>query len=95
MLSASDVKCEVGGMKIGRGNGSVRRKSSPVPLCPPKISHDLTWDRNDFSSKNTGSLLRHDVFFLSVSDIHRSPVLILKPAKQTQFVYEAITFTDN
>jgi hypothetical protein len=32
----------VGGMRICRGNRSTRRKASPVPLCPPQISHDLT-----------------------------------------------------
>jgi hypothetical protein len=31
----------VGGM-IGRENWSTRRKLSPVPLCPPQISHDLS-----------------------------------------------------
>jgi hypothetical protein len=35
----------VGGMRIGRGNRSARRKPAPVPLCPPQIPHDLTWDR--------------------------------------------------
>jgi hypothetical protein len=35
----------VGGMRIGRGIRSTRRKPAPVPLCPPKIPHDLTWDR--------------------------------------------------
>jgi hypothetical protein len=35
-----------GGMRIGRGKGSVRRKPTPVPLCPPQIPHDLTWYRN-------------------------------------------------
>jgi hypothetical protein len=34
----------VGGMRIGRGNRSTRRKPDPVPLCPPQIPHDLTWD---------------------------------------------------
>jgi hypothetical protein len=29
-----------GGMKIGRGNRSTRRKSAPAPLCPPQIPHD-------------------------------------------------------
>jgi hypothetical protein len=29
-------------MKIGRGNRSTRRKSAPVPLCPPQITHDQT-----------------------------------------------------
>jgi hypothetical protein len=26
---------EIGGMKIGRGNRSTRRKPAPAPLCPP------------------------------------------------------------
>jgi hypothetical protein len=32
----------IGGMKIGRGNRSTRRKPAPAPLCPPQIPHDLT-----------------------------------------------------
>jgi hypothetical protein len=35
----------VGGMRIGKGNRSTRRKPAPVPFCPPQIPHDLTWDR--------------------------------------------------
>jgi hypothetical protein len=35
----------VGGMRIGRGRRSTRRKPAPVPLFPPQIPHDLTWDR--------------------------------------------------
>jgi hypothetical protein len=35
----------VGGMRIGKGNRSTRRKPAPVPLCPSQIPHDLTWDR--------------------------------------------------
>jgi hypothetical protein len=31
-----------GGMKIGRGNLSTRRKPAPAPLCPPQIPHDQT-----------------------------------------------------
>jgi hypothetical protein len=27
---------EIGGMKIGRGNRSTRRKAAPEPLCPPQ-----------------------------------------------------------
>jgi hypothetical protein len=26
----------IGGMKIGRGNRSTRRKPAPAPLCPPQ-----------------------------------------------------------
>jgi hypothetical protein len=36
---------EFGGMKIGRGNRSTRRKPTPAPLCPPQISLDETRDR--------------------------------------------------
>jgi hypothetical protein len=32
----------IGGMKIGKGNRSTRRKPAPVPLCPPQIPHDQT-----------------------------------------------------
>jgi hypothetical protein len=30
---------EIGGMMIGRGNRSTRRKPAPVPLCPPQTQH--------------------------------------------------------
>jgi hypothetical protein len=33
---------EFGGMKIGRGNPSSRRKPAPAPLCPPQIPLDQT-----------------------------------------------------
>jgi hypothetical protein len=31
-----------GGMRIGGGNRSTRRKPAPVTLSPPQIPHDLT-----------------------------------------------------
>jgi hypothetical protein len=34
-----------GGMKIGRGNRSTRRKLAPAQLCPPQIPLDHTRDR--------------------------------------------------
>jgi hypothetical protein len=41
-----DEECgAVGGMRIGRGNRSTRRKLALVPLCAPQIPHDLTWVR--------------------------------------------------
>jgi hypothetical protein len=30
---------EIGGMMIGRGNRSTRRKPAPVPLCSPQTPH--------------------------------------------------------
>jgi hypothetical protein len=44
MIDDDDYGAVVG-MRIGRGNRSTRRKPAPVPLCPPQIPHDLTWDR--------------------------------------------------
>jgi hypothetical protein len=32
----------IGGMKIGRGNRSTRRKPAPGPFCPPQIPLDQT-----------------------------------------------------
>jgi hypothetical protein len=31
----------IGGVKIGRGNRSTRRKPALAPLCPPQIPHDF------------------------------------------------------
>jgi hypothetical protein len=36
----------IGGIRIGRGGQSTRRKPAPVPLCPPQIPHHLTRARN-------------------------------------------------
>jgi hypothetical protein len=41
---------EVGGMKIGRGNRSTRRKPTPAPLCPPQIPFDQTRARTRAAS---------------------------------------------
>jgi hypothetical protein len=36
---------KVGGMKIGRGNRSTRRKPAPAPFCPSQIPLDQTLAR--------------------------------------------------
>jgi hypothetical protein len=42
-LMIDDGDCgAIGGMKIGRGNLSTRRKPAPAPLCRPQIPHDQT-----------------------------------------------------
>jgi hypothetical protein len=41
MIDEGDCEA-IGGMKIGRGNRSTRKKSAPAPLCPPQILHDQT-----------------------------------------------------
>jgi hypothetical protein len=33
---------EIGGMMIGKGNRSTRRKPTPVPICPPQTLHALS-----------------------------------------------------
>jgi hypothetical protein len=44
---------EFGGMMIGKGNQSTRRKPAPVPLCPPQIPYALPgpklpwWEASD------------------------------------------------
>jgi hypothetical protein len=43
--ATGDYDGELGGMKIGRGNRSTRRKPVPAPLCPPQIPLDKTRDR--------------------------------------------------
>jgi hypothetical protein len=35
MIDEGDCEA-IGGMKIGRGNRSTRRKPAPAPLCPPQ-----------------------------------------------------------
>jgi hypothetical protein len=48
VVPAPDIDDDYGAageMRTGRGNRSTRRKPAPVPLCPPQIPHDLTWDR--------------------------------------------------
>jgi hypothetical protein len=44
MISEGDCGA-IGGMKIGRGNQSTRRKPAPAPLRPPQIPLDKTRDR--------------------------------------------------
>jgi hypothetical protein len=40
------------GIRIGRGNGSTRRKPAPVPLRLPQIPYDLTQDRTQVGSSS-------------------------------------------
>jgi hypothetical protein len=46
----------IGGMKIGRGNRSIRRKPAPAPLCPPQIPLDQTWDRTQAAAMGSRRL---------------------------------------
>jgi hypothetical protein len=54
-----DDECgAVGGMIIGRGSRSTRRKPSQVPLCPPQIPHDLTSNPGRRSGKPATNRLK-------------------------------------
>jgi hypothetical protein len=43
MIDGGDRRA-IGGMKIGRGSRSTRRKHALVPPRPPQIPQELTWD---------------------------------------------------
>jgi hypothetical protein len=57
---------EFGGMKIGRGNGSTRRKAAPALLCPPQIPLDQTRAAAVGSQRLTVSAMARPVTFLTV-----------------------------
>jgi hypothetical protein len=66
-----DDECgTVGGMRIGRG--STRTKPAPVPLCPPQISHGLSWARTQAaavgSRRLTASAMARPIMSLSTGD---------------------------
>jgi hypothetical protein len=42
VLAPGDYDGEIGGMMIGTGNRSTRRKPAPVAISPLQIPHDLT-----------------------------------------------------
>jgi hypothetical protein len=71
-----------GGMRIGRGNRTTRRKPAPVPLCPLQIPHGLTWDRTRDAAVGSRRLTAWAVarpecgtWFHNFRDAHREIVL--------------------
>jgi hypothetical protein len=48
----------IGGMKIGRGNRSTRRKPAPAPLSPPQIPLDQTRDRTRAAAEGKPAINR-------------------------------------
>jgi hypothetical protein len=53
----------VGGMRIGRGNGSTRRKRTLETLCPPVFPHDLGMnpDSRDWKSATSPTTNKYEV----------------------------------
>jgi hypothetical protein len=90
----------VGGMRIGGGNSSPRRKHASFSFCPPKIPHELTWDRTvpaaDFgisvklclvrASKNTGILtFNYGTFIAIFSDICFLQNILVRPCGKANY----------
>jgi hypothetical protein len=57
---------EFGGMKIGRGNRSTRRKPAPAPLCPPQIPLDQTRARTRAAAV-VNTLTFGTIFYISMN----------------------------
>jgi hypothetical protein len=66
-----DYDCgAIGGMRTGSGNRSTRRKPAPVPLCPPKIPHDLTLARTRAAAvESYGTALKKELADRQISDV--------------------------
>jgi hypothetical protein len=56
MIGEGDCRA-IGGMKIGRGNRSTRRKPAPAPFCPPQIPLDQTRDRTQADAVGSQRLI--------------------------------------
>jgi hypothetical protein len=73
-----DDECgAVGGMRIGRGNRSTRRKPAPVPLCPPQIPYNQTraavvGSRQLTASARARSHCCHNLHNKFLNDVSRS-----------------------
>jgi hypothetical protein len=82
----------IGGMKIGRGNRSTRRKPTPVPLCPPQNptwqTRSRTLDRSG-GKPATNRLSYGAAVFSPISSplkTHRFTVEVFDPASTRVFL---------
>jgi hypothetical protein len=57
------------GMKFGRRNRSTRRKSAPMPLCPPQIPHDQTRARTWSAAVGSHRLTAWAMAKLTLEDV--------------------------
>jgi hypothetical protein len=62
----------IGGIKIGRGNRSSRRKPAPASLCPPQIPHDQTRARTRTAAVGSQQLTAWSM----TSPYHRAPAVV-------------------
>jgi hypothetical protein len=63
----------IGGMKIGRGNRSTRRKPAPAPLCPPQ---NPTWPDPGRGGKPATNRLSYGAALLHQSAFHSQKVTV-------------------
>jgi hypothetical protein len=52
---------QIGGMILTGKTEVLGEKAVPVPLCPPQISHGLTWDRTRVSAVRVWRLTASDM----------------------------------
>jgi hypothetical protein len=80
----------IGGMRNGRGNRSTRRKPALVPLCPPRLPHDLTRAGTRVAavgSRRLTSWAKARPFWrLSRSDVTSVEAEILLPNSENSYV---------
>jgi hypothetical protein len=81
----------VGGIKIGRGTRSTRWKPAPMPLSPPQIPCDLTWNWNRAAAvgnrRVTAWAMERPYSILNRSNFD---LLISKYPRLTHPLYEAV-----
>jgi hypothetical protein len=58
MIGNDDCRA-IGGIRIGKGNRSTRRKPVPVPLCAPQIPYDLICARTQAAAVGITRCLLH------------------------------------
>jgi hypothetical protein len=83
-----DDECgAVGGMRIGRGKQSTKRKPTPVPLYPPQIPHNLTWARTQAAAVESLRLTARAMARSTSSYISNLPDLFPRGLQYRSFVH--------
>jgi hypothetical protein len=82
-----------GGMEIGRGNRSAWGKLASMPLCPPHIPHNLTWDRTQAAAVGSRRLTAWAIGTVCcLSKLSRYTTYVLLKRKPWQLVLILIWF---
>jgi hypothetical protein len=65
---------EFGGMMIGRGKRSTRKRTTPVPLSSPQISHELTGREPGKSATNR---LSYGTAYICLLNYHNGSIFYI------------------